>query len=360
MKRRKIKLIPCLILSFIILVIIVILGSIFVYNYNIGSVSKKSEEITFTVEENETFLTLSDNLKENNLIKSELFYKIYIKLNNPTGLQKGVYKLNKNMNVKEIVDILSGGSKYVESIKITFKEGINMRHVIKLIEEKTDIKEKEILNKLSDSSYLDKIIAKYWFLNANIKNKNIYYSLEGYLYPDTYEFKKGATIEEIFETMLDNTDKKLKKYESSLLNNKYTIHEIITLSSIVELESVGNDRSGVAGVFYNRLNSNWALGSDVTTYYASKIDMNERDLYAYELNDYNAYNTRNSKMAGKLPVGPICNPSILSIEAVLNPTKSNYYYFVADKNKKTYYSKTYNEHLNTIADLKSKGLWYEY
>ena len=84
MKRRKIKLIPCLILSFIILIIIVILGSIFVYNYNIGSVSKKSEEITFTVEENETFLTLSDNLKENNLIKSELFYKIYIKLNNPT------------------------------------------------------------------------------------------------------------------------------------------------------------------------------------------------------------------------------------------------------------------------------------
>lgn len=358
--KRKLKLIPCLILSFIILIIIVILSSIYFYNYNLESVSKKSEEVIFNVNENETFLTLSDNLKENDLIKSEFFYKIYIKLNNPVGLQKGVYTLNKNMSVNEIVDILEGGSTYSETIRITFKEGINMRKVIKLIVENTNITEQEILNKLNDKEYLDKLIIKYWFLKADIKNENIYYSLEGYLYPDTYELKKDATIEEIFETMLDNTSKKLKKYETNLLNNKYTIHELLTLASIVELESVGNDRNGVAGVFYNRLNSNWALGSDVTTYYAIKIDMNERDLYQKELDEYNAYNTRNSKMAGKLPVSPICNPSILSIEAVINPTKSNYYYFVADKNKKTYYSKTYNEHLNTIANLKNKGLWYTY
>ena len=121
-----------------------------------------------------------------------------------------------------------------------------------------------------------------------------------------------------------------------------------------------SDRNKVAGVFYNRLNSNLNLGSDVTTYYGIKVDMNERDLYKDEVNAYNAYNTRSSKMAGKLPIGPICNPSIKSIIAVLNPTKSNYYYFVADKNKKTYYSKTYNEHLNTISKLKSQGLWYEY
>ena len=360
MKKRKLKIIPFLFLIFIILIIIVILGSIFIYNENLKSVSKNSEEVTFEVKENETFITLSDDLKNNNLIKSEFFYKVYIKLNNPTGLQKGIYTLNRNMSVEEIIDILDNGSTTTESIRITFKEGINMRKVIKLITENTNIKEQEILNKLSDNSYLDKLIIKYWFLKADIKNKNIYYSLEGYLYPDTYEFKKDATIEEIFETMLDNTDKKLKKYETNILNNKYTIHELLTLASIVELESVGNDRNGVAGVFYNRLNSNWALGSDVTTYYAIKVDMNERDLYKAELDDYNFYNTRNSKMAGKLPIGPICNPSILSIEAVLNPTKSNYYYFVADKNKKTYYSRTYNEHLNIIADLKNKGLWFTY
>jgi len=360
MKKRKLKLLPCLLLSFIILIIIVILGSIFIYNDNLKSVSKKSEEVIFEVKENETFLTLSDDLKNNNLIKSEFFYKVYIKLNNPTGLQKGIYTLNRNMSVEEIIDVLDNGSTTSDNIRITFKEGINMRKVIKLITENTSITEQEILNKLSDNTYLDKIITKYWFLKADIKNKNIYYSLEGYLYPDTYELKKEATIEEIFETMLNNTEKKLNEYQTSLTNNKYTIHELITLASIVELESVGNDQNGVAGVFYNRLNSKWALGSDVTTYYAIKIDMNERDLYQAELDDYNAYNTRNNKMAGKLPVGPICNPSIKSIEAVLNPTKSNYYYFVADKNKKTYFTKTYNEHLNKIAELKNKGLWFTY
>lgn len=360
MKKRKIKLIPCIILGFIIILILVILGSILIYKINISSVSKKSEEVTFTVNENETFLTLSDDLKQNNLIKSEFFYKIYIKLNNPNKLQRGVYKLNRNMSVKEIVDMLNNGSTHSDDIRITFKEGINMRKVISLITEKTSISEKDILNKLSDDNYLDSLIKKYWFLKADIKNKNIYYSLEGYLYPDTYEFKKDVDIEDIFEIMLDNTSKKLEPYKTSISSNKYTIHQIITLASIVELESVGEDRSGVAGVFYNRLNSNLNLGSDVTTYYGIKVDMNERDLYRNEINEYNAYNTRSSKMAGKLPIGPICNPSIKSIEATLNPTNSKYYYFVADKNKKTYYSRTYNEHLNTIADLKSKGLWYEY
>lgn len=360
MKKRKLKLIPCIILSLIIFIIIVILGSIILYNFNLQSTSNKSEEITFEVKENETFLTLSDDLKNNNLIKSEFFYKIYIKLNKPSNLQKGIYTLNRNMSVEEIVDILDNGSIISDNIRITFKEGINMRKVIKLITENTNIKEQEILNKLSDNAYLDKLITKYWFLKADIKNKNIYYSLEGYLYPDTYEFKKNTTIEEIIETMLNNTEKKLENYKTSLLNNEYTIHELMTLSSIVELESVGTDRKGVAGVFYNRLNSNWSLGSDVTTYYGLKLDMNERDLYKNEINEYNSYNTRSSKMAGKLPIGPICNPSIKSIEAVLNPTKSNYYYFVADKNKKTYFTKTYNEHLNKIAELKSQGLWYEY
>ena len=360
MKKRKVKIIPCLITILILLVLIISIGIYFIYKYSTSSVSKKSVEVTFTVNKNESFITIADDLKKAGLIKSELIYKVYIKLNQPKKLEKGIYILNKNMSLERIIKTLDNGSNYNDNVRITFKEGINMRKVIKLITENTNITENEILDKLKDNNYLDTLIIKYWFITADIKNKNIYYSLEGYLYPDTYEFNKNTTIEKIFETMLDNTDNKLKKYETNLTNNKYTIHELLTLASIVELESVGNDRNGVAGVFYNRLNNNWTLGSDVTTYYGIKVDMNERDLYKDEINAYNAYNTRNSKMAGKLPIGPICNPSIKSIEAVLNPTQSNYYYFVADKNKKTYYSKTYNEHLNTIQKLKSQNLWYEY
>lgn len=360
MKRRKVKKLPTIIASILLLINICIVVVVVMYFNGTSSVSKKSVEVSFTVNENETFSTLADDLKKSDLIKSELFYKIYVKLNRPSNLQKGTYTLNKNMSVKQIVNVLGNGSKYIETNKITFKEGTNMRTYIKQISEKTGIKQEDIVAKLKDTAYLDKLIVKYWFLKADIKNVNLYYSLEGYLYPDTYEFKKDASIEEIFETMLDNTDRKLKKYETNLLNNNYSIHELITLSSIVELESVGSDRAGVAGVFYNRLNSKQQLGSDVTTYYGAKVDMGERDLYQAELNAVNGYNTRVSSMAGKLPVGPICNPSVLSIEAVLNPTKSNYFFFVADKNKKVYFSKTYNEHLATIQKLKSEGLWYTY
>ena len=335
------------------------MGALITYFYEISAVSSKSKEVTFTVNENETYSTLADDLKKAKLIKSEFFYKLYIKINRPKNLQKGVYQLNQNMDLNKIINILEGGSTYVDSVKLTFKEGTNMRDYIKVITSNTNIKEEEILTKLKDNNYLDSLIQKYWFLNSDIKNVNIYYSLEGYLYPDTYEFNKEASIEDIFSKMLDNTSTKLDKYKSSLTNNKYTLHQLLTLASVVEVEAPTN-RNTVASVFYNRLNSNMSLGSDVTTYYGAKVNMADRDLYAAELNQVNGYNTRSSAMAGKLPIGPICSPTISSIEAVLNPDKTTYYYFVADKNKKTYFSKTYNEHLATIQKLKSEGLWFTY
>lgn len=330
------------------------------YKYNLSAVSKKSNIVELEITENQTFSSISTILKENNLIRSEFFYKLYVKLMKPTGLQVGTYELNQNMNVEDIVKILSSGAS-AKAVTITFKEGINMRKVISLITENTDITEQEILDKLSDQEYLKRLIDKYWFLNDDILDEEIYYSLEGYLYPNTYQIAEHDSIEDIFNAMLDEMDNKLSPYQNEINKSNYTIHEILTLASIVELEgSNSDDRNGVAGVFLNRLNARWSLGSDVTTYYGAKIDMSERDLYQSEINAYNAYNTRNAKMAGILPVGPICNPSIESIAAVLNPTNHNYYYFVADKTGKTYFTKTSNEHIKIINQLKSENLWYEY
>ena len=150
----------------------------------------------------------------------------------------------------------------------------------------------------------------------------------------------------------------LDDYKEEIEASKYSIHELLTLASIVEVEgSTSDDRAGVAGVFYNRLNSGWSLGSDATTYYAAKIDFSERDLYMSEINDINAYNTRPAAMAGKLPVGPICSPSQESIEAVLHKEDHDYYYFVADKNGKIYYNKTSSGHLQTIKEIKEAGNW---
>ncbi|MDD3453524.1 MAG: endolytic transglycosylase MltG [Bacilli bacterium] len=333
-----------------------------IYKFNLSAVSSDDTIISFEVKENQTFLSLADELKKDNLIKSELFYKFYVKLTKPTGLQVGIYELSKNMSVDKIIKTLSSDSAYdTNLISITFKEGIDMRDFIEIITENTEVIKDDIVNTLSDQTYLSELINKYWFLTDEILNEDIYYALEGYLYPNTYEINKTWDIKKIFEVMLDEMENKLDSYKEDINNNEYTIHEILTLASIVELEgSNSDDRNGIAGVFYNRLENNWSLGSDVTTYYGIQVDVSQRDLYQSELNAYNAYNTRSSKMAGKLPVGPICNPSIESIEAAINPTQHNYYYFVADKNKKTYFSKTSSEHIAIVNELKSENLWYQY
>ena len=226
--------------------------------------------------------------------------------------------------------------KNPNAVIITFKEGINMRKIASLIEENTKHKKEEVFNLLKDQNYLNELINTYWFLTDDIKNPSIYYSLEGYLFPNTYEFSsKDVDLKEIFKKMLDNMEEKLEPYKTQIASSNYNIHQLLTLASIVELEAArSDDRNGVAGVFYNRLKAGWSLGSDVTTYYAIQIDMNERDLYQNELESYNAYNTRSSQMAGKLPVGPICIPSKESIDAAINPKSHNYFYFVADKNAK--------------------------
>lgn len=343
--------------------LIIVIACFIVYKVNTSKVSNQSDLKEIMIESGSTYHTIATILKENNLIKSELFYKIYIKLHQPTSLQAGRYYLSENMSVEEIVDALSRGNTYnPDAIRITFKEGINMRKIASLIAESTNHTIDEVYEVLEDEEYLDEIISKYWFITDSIKNKEIYYSLEGYLFPDTYEFlNKDVSIKDIFNTMLEQMNKKLTPYQEKLEKSDYNIHEILTLASIVELEGTSkDDRAGVAGVFYNRLKDNWSLGSDVTTYYAAKVDMSERNLYQSELDDYNAYNTRNANMAGKLPIGPICIPSLSSILATLEPEQHDYYYFVADKNKKTYFNKTYGEHLDTINHLKAVGLWYVY
>lgn len=345
------------------LIVLIILGCVIFYNVNLKAVSSNSSEVDFMVESGSTYYSVIDKLKSEGLIKNKLCFKIYIKLNNVKNIDAGTYKLNKNMSVKDIVNVFSKGNTYnPDAIVITFKEGKNMRYIATTISENTNNPESSIYSLLQDKNYLNELINTYWFIDNSILDSNIYYPLEGYLYPNTYEFKnKDVTIKEIFKVMLDETEKQLEKYKNDILNNKYSPHEILTLASIIELEGgKSNDRKGIAGVFFNRLNAGWSLGSDVTTYYAAKIEMNERDLYQYEIDDPNYYNTRSDFLAGKLPIGPICNPSIDSIVAVLYPKSSDNYYFVSDLNGETYFSKTYEEHLQKRRDLIEAGLWYTY
>lgn len=356
-----------LILSALVLAVIIVCLSLYgYYNNSIKAVNKyDSDLIEFEVSKGDTYSNLSSKLKEKDLINSEVTYKIYLKLNSPSsGLKAGNYMLSRSMDVKTIVNSLSSGGKSVnpDEITITFKEGLNMRAISKLIVEKTNNKGNDVVTLLKDKKYLEELISEYWFIDKDILNSNIYYSLEGYLYPNTYNFKnKDVTVKEIFKVMLDETAKQIEPYKKDIIASKYNYHELLTLASVIELEALNeSDRATVASVFYNRLNSGMQLGSDVTTYYASKVDMAERDLYINEINDVNAYNTRVSAMAGKLPVGPICNPSISSISAAIKPNKTDYYFFVADNKGKVYFTRNNREHEQTIAKLKSEGLWERY
>lgn len=364
MAKRKIKSsVKKGIFGFVVFVIFVIVILYFLYEWGLKPVTNKNTPVEFTITPGQTYLTIAKELKEKKLINSELVYKIYIKLKKPSNFRAGTFSLNQNMGVEKIIKALSNDSELTtESITITFPEGKHMRGIAKIIENKTNNKEEEIYEVLKDETYLKELINEYWFLDESILNTKLYYSLEGYLFPDTYEFKnKNVTVKEIFKKMLDQTGKMLEPYKEEIKKSDYSLHEMLTLASIIELEAAGSDdRAGVAGVFYNRLEAGWSLGSDVTTYYGAKVEMSERDLYQSEIDEVNDYNTRAVKMAGKLPIGPICNPGIDAIEASIDPKTHNDYFFVADKNGKTYFSKTNSEHEKTVARLKNEGLWYEY
>ena len=331
------------------------------YKVNMTGTSNSDTKKIVNIEEG-TINDIAKTLKDNNLIKNVSIFKVYIKLTNKSNLKAGTYELSENMGVEKIVKILEEGTKYnPNEISITFKEGINIRKIATLISENTNNSYDDVIKKASDETFIDTLINKYWFLTENIKNKNIYYSLEGYLFPDTYRFNnREVTTEEIFTKMLDEMDKKLSKYKDEINKSDLSVHEIITLASVVELEGAkATDRKGVAGVFYNRLASSAypTLGSDATTYYASKIDDWSYSLTYKELNDCkNKYNTRCSSNTG-LPIGPICNPGIESIEATINPDKHEYYYFVADCNGKVYLTKNSTEHNNIINKLKKEDNW---
>ncbi len=347
----------------LIVVGVIIIGILIFYMSLFTKVSSNDEDIKIIIPLGTGKDGIADILKENNIIRSTLGFKIYVKLNNITDFKAGEYSLKQNMSLKEITETLQSGVLYnQDNIDFTYLEGKNIRWLAEKIAETTNNTQDDVYNLLEDEQYIDSLIDKYWFITDDIKNKDIYYSLEGYLFPDTYELEnEDVTVEEIFGKMLDKMEEVLNEYKEEIENSGLTTHEILTIASIIEMESVhSEDRKDVASVIYNRLDINMAIQSDVTTYYAFKIDMGERDLYQKELDTYNPYNTRGPNMEGKLPVGPISSVSKTSIEAAINPNETDYLFFVADKNGKIYFSRTSSEHDKIITELKTQGLWFEY
>ena len=346
----------------IVLIVIIIIAGVsplIWYRTNISPVSSDTEKKKVEIEIGSSNDTIGQKLKEAGIIKNKTAFKIYLKLNKVEGLQAGTYYLSPSMTLDEIIDALKKGIIFVDTnFDVTFVEGTSMKKFAKYISQVTNNSEQDVYDLMKNEEYINKIIDKYWFITDEIKNKDIYYPLEGYLFPDTYSFEsRDLSIEQIFEAMLNQMDKVLTKYKEDIEKSKYSVHELLTLASLCEKEAVkAEDRAEVAGVFYNRLKSGDSLGSDVTTYYAFNQEM-DKDLTKEMFNTYNPYNTRSDRLAGLLPVGPICSPGESSIKAAINPTSSDYYYFVADKYANIYYTKTYAEHEAKVREIKAKGDW---
>ena len=337
-----------------------------VYKSNTDPVDVNSKEkIEFVVSKGETKKTVGENLEKAGLIKNSTFFQFYLKLYPSKDFKATKYYLSKDMSLKEIITTLEeGNSTNEDQIKITFKEGITMRKIAEAIAKETNNKAEDVINKANDEKYIDKLIEKYWFITDSIKNDKLYYKLEGYLFPDTYNFmSKDVTVEEIFDTMIKKMAKELEPFKEEISKSKYSVHELLTLASIIEKETPNNDeyRANVSRVFYNRLSKNQNLGSDVTTYYALKIDnvltyidekCGGRNCVNYSV--ASPYNTRlqDGSMNGKLPIGPISTLSIGSIKAAIYPADNNNLYFISNiKTKEMFFYSNYNDFLKKKAEL---------
>ena len=352
MKRIRIDRI---IIAMIILILLVFNIVLIAYNLGLRKVDNKKTQVEIVINPGMSVDSILDLLKENNLIRSKFYSKVYVKLGK-YNMQAGTYDLNSSMSSKEIIKNISTGkvtNKY--NINLTFIEGKNIRDYVKVITNNTNNTEQDIYNLLNNKEYIDSLIEKYWFLTDDIKNKDIYYPLEGYLYPNTYTFKdKDVKVEEIFSVMLNETNRVLNKYKKDIESKKLNIHKFMTLASVVELEGTyKEDRKEIAGVLYNRINSGDSIGCDATTYYALKKDMTGPLTYQ-EYNTYNPYNTRHSNVL--FPIGPIGNPGESAIEACINPKETINYYYVADcKTGKTVFTTNYNDHVRAVNKIKASG-----
>jgi UPF0755 protein len=192
---------------------------------------------------------------------------------------------------------------------------------------------------------------KYPFLTEEIFRDNIRYRLEGYLAPNTYQFFHETDAKTVTEKILDQQLVVYNTYKDQIEASGHSIHEIYTLASIVQYESgKPDDMKMIAGVFLNRLKDGWPLQSSVTVCYAMDEDNGENWLACEASANAEFDSPYNTYKYPGLPPGPIVNPGAEAIEAVLNPTESDYYYFMADVSTgQVYYAKTLDEHNANVA-----------
>ena len=334
-------------------VIVCVLGGILFFNAGLGAVSKEDKtDVVVTVESGSGAYDILYALEEAGLVKNGFCGKLYMKFFAPDTLQANTYVLNKTLSFKEQVEIIATGDlHYVQSSRFTIIEGATYKDAAAAISKTLGFSEEEIIAKWSDTAFLKELIGEYWFLTDEILANGIICPLEGYLYPETYTIMEtNPSIESVTKMMMDLTSTQLETLKDGIASLNMSCHEFLSFASVVENESLfEDDRAKIAGVFMNRLKDGIALQSDITVLYAlgeKRVDVTYADLEVDSL--YNTY-----KHAG-LPVGPVSNPYVKTMEDCINYEKHDYYYFFATEDGDVLYTKTLAEHEQVVEE----NLWY--
>lgn len=310
---------------------ILIFGTIF-YSKSIKNPFKTNDDFIIKVKEGDTLYTIIDGIDEDGILKNSVITKMYIKMsNNKPVIKPGTYNVEKDASLEDLLSILGNESLNNNNVSVTIPEGYDIDQIAKVLNEKGIISSEKFIKGVKEYT-----VPKY--IKIDEKKR---YQLEGFLFPDTYTFEKGVTAEEIIKTMNNRFNSVIKELTNKEAIENENINDMITMASIVEKEaSSESERDVVSSVFYNRLNSKMKFQSCATVIYA--LGEHREKLYEKDLEVKSPYNTY---LVEGLPVGPISNPGRASINAAINPKKTNYLFFVSNNDGTHFFTDNYEEFL---------------
>ena len=298
------------------------------------ALNKEPLTASVTITEGESLGDVTAELKEKGLVKYGYLFQLFASFTHKAEkITAGSYELSTVMDYSALLNNISSTSAYRETVTVTIPEGYTVEEIFKLMENKGVCSYNDLLKVAQEETF------DFDFLKdvKTTKEKR----LEGYLFPDTYEFYKGADAKSVINTMLKNFDERFdSKMEAEMQLLGYSKNDIIIMASIIEKETDGGDQRNIASVLQNRLKNTWAtpkgyLQVDSTIQYLLKE--RKKKLTDKDLEIDSPYNTY--KNPG-LPIGPICNPGLTAIQAALEPNKTNYYYFMLGKDGTTHFFDT--------------------
>ena len=315
--------------------------------------ASETATVDFEIPSGTPVSTMGDMLEEEGLIRSSTAFSLCVRVEGAAAnLQAGVHELSPSMTLKEIVDALQEGAEEAGLVKVTVNEGLTVDQIADVVAANTSYSAQDFLDLMNDQDFLAQLVQEYPILSDSYNNPNVRYVLEGYLFPATYDFASGETLESLVTQMVDKTNDVLAKYQTEIDASSYSLQDIMSIASLVEKEGqTTKDRKLIAGVFYNRLDQGMAIQSDISVLYALGT---HKEMVTYE--DLEVDSPYNLYLNTGLPPGPLNSPSEDAIAAALEPTDSDYLYFYANIDTgEVFYTDDYEQHLKWQQEYEETG-----